>query len=86
MLVNPNLLTGFKADSKKLVVVDLDLEDINFRELKQLKAANKNRLHLLGYVPLVNTNLIRQARKAEFDEVLTRSKCVRILPELITLF
>src|SRR4051812_29995186 len=81
MLRDPKLLAEADATASSRLIVDLDLAGA-----LEAAAAWKARMPLgevIAFVAHTNTDAIRAARDAGFDQILTRGQFVEVLPRLL---
>lgn len=79
------LLRSVQQDPPALIIFDLQTERIDpFATVEALKADEQTRpLRTLGFFSHVQTDLLRRAQAAGFDQVLPRSAFTQRLPELL---
>jgi len=74
------------SESSVLIIVDLEIENIDFSLISEKKNLFRKKMYLLGYCSHVLTDLMKKANDAGFDEVMPRSKFVKSLPKLLNNF
>jgi hypothetical protein len=74
------------SESPYLIIVDLEIENTDFSLILEKKKLFGKKINLLGYCSHVLTELIQKANAAGFDEVMPKSKFVKILPDILNNF
>jgi CheY-like chemotaxis protein len=80
-----SLLRSVQNEPPALIIFDLQAQRIDpFATVETLKANEQTRpLRTLGFFAHVQTELLRRAQAAGFDQVLPRSAFTQRLPELL---
>ena len=77
----------FKSLNTSLfIIVDLELDNLDFMLISKQKKILGEKMFLLGYCSHVLTELMQKAIDAGFDEVMPRSKFVKIFPDFLNNF
>jgi CheY-like chemotaxis protein len=79
---NGDALLSLLESAPKLVIVDLNARSQPIQAIERLRA-NKNNVHVVGFLSHVQTDLAEQARAAGCDEVMPRSRFTQDLPAIL---
>ena len=79
---NGDALLSLLEPAPKLVIVDLNARSQPIQAIERLRA-NKNKVHVVGFLSHVQTDLAAQARAAGCDEVMPRSRFTQDLPAIL---
>ena len=69
-----------------MIIIDLEINNLNFDLLSHQKNIFGKKLFILGYCSHIKTDLMNTAVESGFDLVIPRSKLANDLPEIIKNF
>ena len=79
---NGDALLTLLESAPKLVIVDLNARSQPIQVIERLRA-NKNNVHVVGFLSHMQTDLAAQARAAGCDEVMPRSSFTQNLAAIL---
>jgi CheY-like chemotaxis protein len=79
---NGDALLGLLEPAPKLVIIDLNARQEPLQAIERIRA-EKNGVHVLGFLSHVQTDLAVRAREAGCDEVMPRSAFTQNLAKIL---